>query len=253
MTLSVRRLRPGFTLIELLVVISIIALLVSILLPALSAARSAAVAVECKSQMKQITLAAHMYLTDYDEWFPLQDWYYPDQPRPAFGRIGAIGQYLGHTREGRAGKSMATCPANESLMPADLNYAPTIAINTYLGTGYENGDVNLSTGAINPGSARPWTVDRRVSLKAEHEVMLFIDSYPETARAAGGWFFRPAVADTNVDKFHYPHMGSVSVAYVDGRAESKDVEDMQQLKHWSYPFWGHIYSKSRRHTSWALP
>jgi len=51
----------GFTLIELLVVISIIALLVSILLPALSGARETAMSIQCSSQVRQFFLGINMY------------------------------------------------------------------------------------------------------------------------------------------------------------------------------------------------
>lgn len=61
--------RHGFTLIELLVVISIIALLISILLPALAGARKAAQNTQCLSQFRQIGLAVHAYLSDNKEVF----------------------------------------------------------------------------------------------------------------------------------------------------------------------------------------
>ena len=57
--------KKAFTLIELLVVISIIALLISILLPALGAARNAARAVQCASNVKQTTLAMVIYEQDW--------------------------------------------------------------------------------------------------------------------------------------------------------------------------------------------
>lgn len=74
--------RTGFTLIELLVVISIIALLIAMLLPALASARLAAQSIQCLANLRQVGQASAMYRADHDDWVM--------EPRPLHATAGYV-------------------------------------------------------------------------------------------------------------------------------------------------------------------
>lgn len=82
--------RSGFTLIELLVVVAIIALLISILLPSLSAARDQAKATKCAANLSSVGKALHSYLAESKGVFPLSYAYATD----ASGKVDLDNQSL---------------------------------------------------------------------------------------------------------------------------------------------------------------
>ncbi|MCC6580756.1 MAG: prepilin-type N-terminal cleavage/methylation domain-containing protein [Phycisphaeraceae bacterium] len=90
---STSRIPRGFTLIELLVVISIIALLISILLPALSKAVNAGRVTACANNNRQIALAFGMYQSGNKDYFP---WSYPNSNSSLIWHM-TMASYVGMT------------------------------------------------------------------------------------------------------------------------------------------------------------
>ena len=77
--------RAGFTVIELLCVIAIIAVIASMLLPAVGKAVERANNIKCQSNLRQIGVAAHAAATDHDNTFPIIEF---DPQKPAYPNAG---------------------------------------------------------------------------------------------------------------------------------------------------------------------
>jgi prepilin-type N-terminal cleavage/methylation domain-containing protein/prepilin-type processing-associated H-X9-DG protein len=161
---SPKHTRHGFTLVELLVVIGIIAVLISMLLPALNRAREQARSAKCLSNLRQLTMAAIGYCNYNKGMFPGQG---GSGNNPPFQWI-----------------SWSDVPANDDN-PADPAYIDNSALQPYLGAKgdalkefmrCESDDVNTRTGKLyrysysmnqmltrpNQYVSQPWLIDPNI-------------------------------------------------------------------------------------------
>ena len=136
--------RGAFTLVELLVVIGIIALLISILLPALNKARRASQAVACASNLRQIGMAFQLYANDRQQWYPMNigtnTYFWPPSSDSTTLWYAYIAPYLGWNGDtsvnGFIYPRVLDCPAYDRT--ADVTWASTAANWTFVSYGYND-------------------------------------------------------------------------------------------------------------------
>ncbi len=110
-----RRRRCGFTLVELLVVIAIIALLISLLMPSIGAARGRAQAVGCMNNLRQLYVVSLLYAGDRNGALPRGNWRNPQTVWRA--DAVAINEYM--EREG-LDADIWYCPSLWETWPPEL-------------------------------------------------------------------------------------------------------------------------------------
>ena len=244
----------GFNLTELLVVVAIVALLATLLLPALTKAKEQGRSSICKNNMRQLTLAMVLYADDNNDYLPWPgdvdrnwqpDWVFGGQPN-TYPNNPDTWNTPGFGFHAESGSIFPYATSQPRVVPHRDYYTTTYRIYRCPSTGAlgEALRVNFSMNEeLDPTTDLTKAVPEGVKIAnvvGPTQKILLVNEDPVTMKNAS---FKPQ--GTALSGQFMLHDGRVNVGFIDGHLEAmrdrkiRDIQTASQQKYYFDPYYRH--------------